>query len=231
MLAMSSDLFVENNQLYYRDNGGRAQRVGALYRRISDEYLDPMNFLPESLIGIPNVLTAYRSGNVALINAPGNGVADDKGIYYFVPRMIKYYLNEEPLLKNAPTYLMYDEKERLMSLSRMDELVFKDVSEAGGYGVVFGRDLSKGGKEKLADLITREPRRFVAQEIIDFIDLPVLENGKQVLRKADLRAFVLAGRQTKVWASGLTRFSRNPDSFVVNSSQGGGFKDTWVLSH
>ena len=127
---MSSDLFVENNQLYSRDNGGKAQRVGALYRRISDEYLDPMNFLPESLIGIPNVLTAYRSGNVALLNAPGNGVADDKGIYYFVPKMIKYYLNEEPILQNAPTYLMYDEKERLMALSRMDELVFKDVSEA-----------------------------------------------------------------------------------------------------
>jgi len=230
VLAMSSDLFVENNQLYYRDNGGKAQRVGALYRRISDEYLDPMNFLPESLIGIPNVLTAYRSGNVALINAPGNGVADDKGIYYFVPKMIKYYLNEEPILQNAPTYLMYDEKERLMALSRMDELVFKDVSEAGGYGVVFGRDLDKGGKEKLANLITREPRRFVAQEIIDFIDLPILENGKQVLRKADLRAFVLDGKEIKVWPSGLTRFSRNPDSFVVNSSQGGGFKDTWVLS-
>lgn len=230
VLAMSSDLFVDNNHLYYRDNVGKAKRVGALYRRISDEYLDPMNFLPDSLIGVPNLLTAYAAGNVAIVNTPGNGVADDKGIYYFVPKMIKYYLNEEPILQNAPTYLMFDAKDRQMALSRMDELVFKDVSEAGGYGVVFGRDLSKEKQGDLAEIITKESRRFVAQEIIDFIDLPIMENGEQVMRKADLRAFVLAGATTKVWPSGLTRFSRNPASFIVNSSQGGGFKDTWVLS-
>ena len=230
VLAMNNDLFVDNNNLFYKDNNGSAKRVGALYRRISDEFLDPMNFLPESLIGVPNLLTAYRSGNVAIINAPGNGVADDKGIYYFVPTMIKYYLDEEPILKNAPTYLMFDEKQRKQSLARMDELVFKDVSEAGGYGVVFGRELSQDKKTELAELIEEQPRRFVAQEIIDFIDLPILEDGKEVLRKADLRAFVLAGTTTKVWPCGLTRFSRNPTSFIVNSSQGGGFKDTWVLS-
>ena len=230
VLAMNNDLFVDNNNLFYKDNNGSAKRVGALYRRISDEFLDPMNFLPESLIGVPNLLTAYRSGNVAILNAPGNGVADDKGIYYFVPTMIKYYLGEEPILKNAPTYLMFDEKQRKQSLARMDELVFKDVSEAGGYGVVFGRELSQDKKTELAALIEEQPRRFVAQEIIDFIDLPILDDGKEVLRKADLRAFVLAGTTTMVWPCGLTRFSRNPTSFIVNSSQGGGFKDTWVLS-
>ncbi len=230
VLAMNSDLFVDNNNLFYRDNSGAAQRVGAVYRRISDEFIDPMNFLPESLIGVPNILTAYRSGNVAIINAPGNGVADDKGIYYFVPAMIKYYLAEDPILNNAPTYLMFDAKQRKQSLARMDELVFKDVSEAGGYGVVFGRELTPDKKTELAELIASQPRRFIAQEIIDFIDLPILDGGKQVLRKADLRAFVLAGATTQVWPCGLTRFSRNPTSFIVNSSQGGGFKDTWVLS-
>lgn len=229
VLAMPSDLYVENSQVYYRAMG-KPQRVGAIYRRISDEYLDPLTFLPESLIGVPNLISAYRAGNVAIINAPGNGVADDKGIYYFVPKMIKYYLGEDSITKNAPTYLMYYDKDREYALANFDKLVFKDVSEAGGYGVFFGRDLDSQKKEEFKALIQKESRRFIAQEIIDFIDLPIMDNGKEVYRKADLRAFVISGQTTKVWASGLTRFSRNPNSFVVNSSQGGGFKDTWVLS-
>ena len=140
------------------------------------------------------------------------------------------YLGEEPILQNAPTYLPFYEEDRTYVLDHLDTLVIKDVAEAGGYGVVFGSELTK---EQLADFrntILVEPRRFIAQEVIDFLDLPILEDGKPIMRKADLRAFVLSGKETKVWASGLTRFSRNPDSFVVNSSQGGGFKDTWVLS-
>lgn len=231
VLVQNSDLFVENNILYMRDYQGGRTRVGTVYRRISDEYLDPMTFAPESLIGVPHIMDAYRAGNVAIMNAPGNGVADDKGIYYFVPKMIKYYLGEEPILKNAPTYLPYYEEDRKYVLDHLETLVVKDVSEAGGYGVVFGRDMTK---EQLADwrtLITEQSRRFIVQEVIDFIDLDILsDDGTTVPRKADLRAFVLSGETTKVWASGLTRFSRNPDSFVVNSSQGGGFKDTWVLS-
>lgn len=231
VLVQNSDLFVENNILYMRDYQGGRTRVGTVYRRISDEYLDPMAFVPESLIGVPHIMDAYRAGNVAIMNAPGNGVADDKGIYYFVPKMIKYYLGEEPILKNAPTYLPHYEEDRKYVLDHLETLVVKDVSEAGGYGVVFGRDMTK---EQLADwrtLITEQSRRFIAQEVIDFIDLDILsDDGTTVPRKADLRAFVLSGETTKVWASGLTRFSRNPDSFVVNSSQGGGFKDTWVLS-
>lgn len=230
VLAMSSDLFVENQKLYYRDYRGERKRVGTIYRRISDEYLDPTTFNRDSLIGIPNLMEAYRAGNVAIANAPGNGVGDDKGIYYFVPRMIRYYLDQEPILNNAPTYLPFYEEDRRYVLDHLDRLVIKDVAEAGGYGVIFGRDLSKGRLEELRHLVETESRRFIAQEVIDFMDLNILEKGELVPRKADLRAFVLSGETTKVWASGLTRFSRNPDSFVVNSSQGGGFKDTWVLS-
>ncbi len=231
VLCMPQDLAVEDNRLYYRSYEGKKMQVGAVYRRISDEYLDPLCFLPESLIGVPGLMNVYASGNVAVINAPGNGVADDKGIYYFVPHMIRYYLGEEAILKNAPTYLAFYEKDRSFILEHLNRLVVKDVSEAGGYGVVFGSNLSAGELQKLADAIKAEPRRFIAQEVIDFVDLMIVDGNEQVPRKADLRAFVLAGEETRVWPSGLTRFSRNPDSFVVNSSQGGGFKDTWVLSH
>ncbi len=231
VLVQNSDLFVEDNVLYLKDYQNGRTRIGTVYRRISDEYLDPMTFLPESLIGIPHIMDAYRAGNVALINAPGNGAADDKGIYYFVPKMIEYYLGEKAILKNAPTYLPFYEDDRKYVLDNLEKLVIKDVSEAGGYGVVFGSDMTK---EQLTDwrkLITEQSRRFIAQEVIDFIDLPITdEQGNTTMHKADLRAFVLSGEKTKVWCSGLTRFSRTENSFVVNSSQGGGFKDTWVLS-
>ena len=230
VLVQNNELFVEDNVLYQKTYTGGRTKIGALYRRISDEYLDPLTFKSESVIGVPNLVEAYRSGNVAIINAPGNGVADDKGIYYFVPKMIKYYLGEEPILKNAPTYLPFYEEDKKYVLEHLDKLVIKDVAEAGGYGVVFGSDLSNEKLAQFRDTIINEPRRFIAQEVIDFKDLPIIENGEEVMRKADLRAFVLSGEKTRVWASGLTRFSRNPDSFVVNSSQGGGFKDTWVLS-
>lgn len=228
-LANGSELFVENEKLYYLTAAGEKERVGAVYRRISDEYLDPMNFNPESLIGIPHIYDVFRKGNVALLNAPGNGVADDKGIYYFVPKMIRYYLGEEPILRNAPTYLPYYEEDMKYVLDHFDDLVLKDVAEAGGYGVVFGNSMTKQQKDDFIALLKREPRRFIAQEVIDFQDLDIMENGEAVPRKADLRAFVLMEEEPVVWKSGLTRFSRNPDSFIVNSSQGGGFKDTWVL--
>ncbi|MBO5523701.1 MAG: circularly permuted type 2 ATP-grasp protein [Roseburia sp.] len=229
-LAMCTDLFVEDNYLYFRDYRGKKQQVGVIYRRISDEYLDPMTFLPESLIGVPGIMDVYRSGHVAIVNAPGNGVADDKGLYYFVPKMVKYYLGEEPVLKNAPTYLPFYEEDRKYVLDNLEKLVVKDVAEAGGYGVIFGNELSREKLAEMKHLIEKESRRFIAQEVIDFQDMNIMEGDEPVPRKADLRAFVLSGEETKVWASGLTRFSRNPDSFVVNSSQGGGFKDTWVLS-
>jgi uncharacterized circularly permuted ATP-grasp superfamily protein len=229
-LVNGSELVVENDKLYYVDYRGKKERIGAVYRRISDDYLDPMNFKPESVIGIPHIFDAYRKGNVAILNAPGNGVADDKGIYYFVPKMIKYYLGEEAILSNAPTYLPFYEEDMKYVLEHFDSLVLKDVAEAGGYGVVFGSSMTKQEKEDFIRLLKNEPRRFIAQEVIDFQDIDIQEGAKTVARKADLRAFVLMADEPYVWKSGLTRFSRNPDSFIVNSSQGGGFKDTWVLS-
>ncbi len=229
-LVNGSELETLEDCLYYVDYTGKKEKVGAVYRRISDEYLDPLTFNPESLIGIPHIFDVYQKGNVALLNAPGNGVADDKGIYYFVPKMIRYYLSQEPILKNAPTYLPFYEEDYQFVLEHFDRLVLKDVAEAGGYGVVFANQMTSKEKERFLALLKKEPRRFIAQEVIDFEDLSIIENGKPVPRKADLRAFVLSGKRTKVWKSGLTRFSRTPDSFIVNSSQGGGFKDTWVLS-
>lgn len=227
-LAYPGDLFVEDNVLYFAGMYKEKTRVGCIYRRVSDEYLDPLTFEASSLLGIPGIMQAYRAGNVAVINAVGNGVADDKGIYYFVPKMVRYYLNEEPILQNAPTYLPYFKEDSDYVLDNIGKLVIKDVSEAGGYGVVFGNTLTDEKLEELKQLIKDEPRRWIAQEVIDFKDLQILEGEELVWRKADLRAFVISGESTRVWKSGLTRFSRNPDSFVVNSSQGGGFKDTWI---
>lgn len=229
-LVSSTNLRVENDKLYYVTYDGRLEQVGAVYRRISDEYLDPINFYDGSLIGVPHLYDVFRKGNVALLNAPGNGIADDKGIYYFVPKMVRYYLDEEPILQNAPTYLPFYPEDMQYVLANFDNLVLKDVAEAGGYGVVFGNKMTKEQKAEFIELLQQEPRRFIAQEVIDFLDIDILEEGKLVPRKADLRAFVLMADEPLVWKSGLTRFSRNPDSFIVNSSQGGGFKDTWVLS-
>lgn len=229
-LAFPGDLYVANGVVYYGGMYKEKKRVGCIYRRISDEYLDPLTFEHSSLIGIPNIMEAYRLGNVALVNGLGNGVADDKGIYYFVPKMVRYYLNEEPILQNAPTYLPFYKDDFDYVLANLRKLVLKEVSEAGGYGVIFSKDLSDDKLEELKQLIIKNPRAWIAQEVIDFKDLEIIEDGKLVERKADLRAFVVSGTETKVWKSGLTRFSRNPNSFVVNSSQGGGFKDTWVMT-
>ena len=230
-LAFPGDLVVEDDTVYYVGMFKEKLRVGSVYRRISDEFLDPLVFNPSSLLGVPGLMQAYKKGRVAVINALGNGVADDKGIYYFVPKMVEYYLGEQPILHNAPTYLPYYEEDRRYVTEHLEQLVVKDVSEAGGYGVVFGRDLSEEQAARLKQLVNDEPRRWIAQEVIDFKDLEILEGNERVPRKADLRAFVVSGKDTTVvWKSGLTRFSRNPKSFVVNSSQGGGFKDTWIIN-
>lgn len=228
-LAFPGDLIVEDDKVYYRGLNEKT-RVGAIYRRVSDEYLDPLAFEPTSLLGVPNLMEAYRAGQVGVINALGNGVADDKGIYYFVPKMVEYYLGEKPILENAPTYLPFFKEDFDYILANIHKLVIKDVAEAGGYGVMFGKDMSPERIEEVRQLIIEDPRRWIAQEVVDFIDLDIIdESGQPSPRKCDLRAFVITGRETKVWKSGLTRFSRQPDSFVVNSSQGGGFKDTWVM--
>ncbi len=161
-LVTGSDLRVVDDKLYFEDAGGRLERGGAVYRRISDDFLDPMTFNPKSLIGIPHLYDVFRRGNVALLNAPGNGVADDKGIYYFVPKMIRYYLGETAILSNAPTYLPFYEEDRRYVLDHFDQLVLKDVAEAGGYGVRFGKDMSPEEKEAFLAALDKEPRRFIA---------------------------------------------------------------------
>ncbi len=227
-LVFGDELVCRDSKVYYKGLGGLL-RVGALYRRLSDEFLDPQVFDAESLIGVPGLFDAYRQGNVAVLNALGNGVADDKGLYYFVPALVKYYLGEEPLLENAPTYLPHYPKDRAYVLENLGKLVIKDVAEAGGYGVMFGSKLTRDQKENLRNLIVKEPRRWIAQEVVDFRDLDVFQDGKIVPRKCDFRAYVLAGESVKVWKCGLTRYAMEAGSMVVNSSQGGGFKDTWVL--
>lgn len=230
VLAFPDELFVEDDKVYYKSLHNTKARVGVVYRRISDDFMDPMTFNRESLLGVPNIFNAYRKGNVSIINAFGNGVADDKGIYYFVPKMIKYYLNEEPILRNAPTYLPMFADDQKYVLSNLKNLVIKDVAEAGGYGVMFGKDMTAERLTEVREMIIHEPRRWIAQEVIDFIDLNIMSDDGIVKRKSDLRAFVLTGKDAKVWPSGLTRFTRDPNSLVVNSSQGGGFKDTWVMT-
>lgn len=229
VLAFADDLIVENDMVYYKGFFDKRERVGVIYRRISDEYLDPIAFEPDSLLGVPNLMRAYAKGNVAIMNALGNGVADDKGIYYFVPKMVEFYLGEQAILQNAPTYLPYFEKDKQFVLDNLKTLVIKDVAEAGGYGVMFGKDMDEAQLANIKALIETDSRRWIAQEVIDFIDLEIMEGEERVLRKSDLRAFVVSGEETMVWPSGLTRYTRNPTSFVVNSSQGGGFKDTWIM--
>jgi len=227
-LVFGDDLTCRDGKVYYRALGGLV-RVGAIYRRLSDEYLDPLAFEADSLIGVPGLFEAYARGQVAVVNAFGNGVADDKGLYYFVPRLVKYYLGEDPILENAPTYLPYYPKDRAFVLENLGRLVIKDVAEAGGYGVLFGSRMTRAQREDIRNLIVSQPRRWIAQEVVDFRDGDVFQNGKVVQRKADFRAYVLSGATTETWKCGLTRYAMDQGSMIVNSSQGGGFKDTWVL--
>jgi len=228
-LVRNNELIVKDKIVYFRNYNGKDIRVGSIYRRLDDEFLDPKFFNPDSLIGVPGIMEAYLSGNVALLNAPGNGVADDKGIYYFVPKMIKYYLGEEPILKNAPTYLPYFEDDKKYVFENIHKLVIKDVAEAGGYGVMFGHAMTKIQLEDLKKIIESDPRRFIAQELVEFYDEKCYLNNEIVPRKADFRAYVVMAEEPKVWKCGLTRYAMEVGNYLVNSSQGGGFKDTWVM--
>ncbi|MDN5043984.1 circularly permuted type 2 ATP-grasp protein [Aliarcobacter butzleri] len=228
-LVRNDELIVKNKILYFKNYDGKLIKVGAVYRRLDDEFLDPKFFNPESLIGVSGIMEAYLAGNVAIMNAPGNGVADDKGIYYFVPKMIKYYLGEEPILNNAPTYLPYFEKDRKYIFENIDKLVIKDVAEAGGYGVMFGHTMTNIQINDLKTIIASNPRRFIAQELIEFYDEECYINNEIVPRKADFRAYVVMADEPKVWQCGLTRYAMEAGNYLVNSSQGGGFKDTWVM--
>ena len=228
-LVRSHELVVKDKKLYFKNYNGKLIRVGSVYRRLDDDFIDPTFFNPQSLIGVPGIVEAYLAGNVALMNAIGNGVADDKGIYYFVPKMIQYYLGEEPILKNAPTYLPYFTKDKEYIFNNIEKLVIKDVAEAGGYGVLFGHTMTKIQLDDLKKIIEAEPRRFIAQELIEFYDEQCYLNQELVARKADFRAYVVMGEDIKVWQCGLTRYALEEGNYLVNSSQGGGFKDTWIM--
>ena len=228
-LVRAHELVVIDKKVYFKNYNGKKILVGAIYKRLDDEFIDPEFFNPESLIGVPGLIGAYLAGNVALMNAVGNGVSDDKGIYYFVPKMIEYYLGEKPILKNAPTYLPYFKEDMDYVMNNMEKLVIKDVAEAGGYGVLFGHSMSAQQIKDLKILVKSEPRRFIAQELIEFYDEKCYLNNKLEDRKADFRAYVVMGEDVKVWNCGLTRYALEAGNYLVNSSQGGGFKDTWVM--
>jgi uncharacterized circularly permuted ATP-grasp superfamily protein len=228
-LVEGRDLVVEDHVVYMRTTRG-LQRVDVIYRRIDDDFLDPVVFDPSSQLGVPGLMAAARAGNVTIVNAIGNGVADDKAVYAYVPELIRYYLGEEPILGSVETYLLWDDEQRAMVLDRLDELVVKPVAESGGYGLLMGPSASD---EELADLrekIVADPRNFIAQELVSLSRHPTLVGDRLEGRHVDLRPFVITGERTEVLPGGLTRVALRKGSLVVNSSQGGGSKDTWVLA-
>lgn len=228
-LVEGRDLVVENHHVYMKTISG-LQKVDVIYRRVDDDYIDPLTFRPESILGVPGIYWAYRKGNVAIVNAMGNGVADDKAVYAYVPDMIRYYLNEEPILKNVPTYELNVPENRSMVFSSMDKMVIKKTNESGGYGMLIGNSATEEQMEEYKTAITNDPRSFIAQPIINLSSSPCYIDGKLHPRRVDLRPFALYGPEgIKLVPGGLTRVALREGSLVVNSSQGGGSKDTWVL--
>lgn len=228
-LVEGSDLVVHNKHVFMRTTDG-FEKVDVIYRRIDDTFLDPLVFNPSSMLGVPGLMEAYWSGNVALANAPGTGIADDKVIYKYVPEMIKYYLGEEPVLPNVPTYLCVEEKDRRYVLANLEKLVVKSANEAGGYGMLIGPASTDKERKLFAQKIKAFPRNFLAQPVVSLSRVPTLVNHKFQGRHVDLRPYVLYGENIYVLPGGLTRVALKRGSLVVNSSQGGGSKDTWVLS-
>ena len=228
-LVEGRDLVVNDHVVYMRTTRG-LQQVHVIYRRIDDEFLDPVVFDRNSVLGVPGLLAAMRMGNVAVANAIGNGVADDKAVYAFVPELIRYYLGEDPILPNVTTYTLWDDEQRAHVLGRLDELVTKPVAEAGGYGIVIGRNASEEELEETRRNIEADPRNYIAQELVELSTHPTFVDGGLEPRHIDLRPFVVTGETIKVVPGGLTRVALRRGSLIVNSSQGGGSKDTWVLA-
>ncbi len=229
-LVEGRDLVVDNHKVYMKTTMG-LQQVDVIYRRVDDDYLDPLVFKPESTLGVSGILSAYRKGNVAIVNAIGNGVADDKAIYVYVPEMIRYYLNEEPILKNVPTYQLNKPDEQKHVLENINKMVVKKTNESGGYGMLMGHTASDEEIAMYKNEIIKDPRQFIAQPVISLSSAPCYINGKVQPRRLDLRPFALCGPNgVEIVPGGLTRVALREGSLVVNSSQGGGSKDTWVLS-
>ena len=227
-LVQGRDLLVHDNIVYMRTTAG-LRRVDVIYRRVDDDYCDPLVFRADSILGIAGLLNAYRSGNVTVANAFGTGVADDKAVYAWVPDIIRYYLNEDPLLHNVKTYLLTDAKKRQHVIENMHEMVVKPVGESGGYGMLVGPNSTKAQREEFAQAIQADPRNFIAQPVLSFSKAPCLVGNDIEPRHVDLRPYILFGDQINIVPGGLTRVALQKGSLVVNSSQGGGSKDTWVL--
>lgn len=228
-LAEGSDLVVDDKDIVYMKTITGLVRVDVIYRRVDDEFIDPEVFNPESVLGVKGLMRAWRKGNVAIANAPGAGVADDKVVYTYVPQIIKYYLDEEPILQNVPSYLCMYEDQREYVLNNLDKLVVKPANESGGYGMMIGPRATKKEREEFAELIRNNPRNYMAQPTLNISTSPTLINGELVPRHLDLRPFVLQSKELQVTMGGLTRVAMRKGSLVVNSSQGGGSKDTWIV--
>ncbi|MGF1640224.1 MAG: circularly permuted type 2 ATP-grasp protein [Rhodospirillales bacterium] len=227
-LVEGSDLFVDDDTLFMRTTDGPA-RVDVLYRRIDDDYIDPLAFDPGSTLGVPGLLSVIRNGRVTLANAIGTGIADDKAVYTYVPEMIRFYLGEKPILSNVPTYRLSEADDRAYVLEHLDELVVKEVAGSGGYGMLVGPTSTAEARFEFRNRILANPDGFIAQPTLSLSTCPTLINGEIVPRHVDLRPYVLSGETTTVVPGGLTRVALREGSLVVNSSQGGGTKDTWVL--
>ena len=227
-LVEANDLVIENNFLFMKTTKG-LKRLHALYRRIDDEFIDPTVFNSESLLGVPGLFNCYKNHNLALANAIGTGVADDKSVYAYIPKIIKYFLNEEPILNNIETYLCRDKKQREYVLDNIKDLVVKSTNESGGYGMLIGPKSTTKEQEEFKDKIKKSPTEYIAQPTINFSQSPSFINKSIEGRHVDLRPYILYGEKINIIPGGLTRVALTRGSLVVNSSQGGGSKDTWVL--
>lgn len=227
-LVEGRDLLVHDNIVYMRTTAG-PRRVDVIYRRLDDDFIDPLAFRRDSILGVPGLFNAYRAGNVALANAVGTGIADDKALYAYVPQIIKYYLDEDPILANVETYLLDDEKQRQHVLNNLDQLVVKAVGESGGYGMLIGPHSTAAERDEFKQRILADPRNYIAQPTLALSRAPCFIEDQVEARHVDLRPYILYGEKVTIVPGGLTRVALRRGSLVVNSSQGGGSKDTWVL--
>jgi uncharacterized circularly permuted ATP-grasp superfamily protein len=227
-LVEGQDLFVRDEAVFMRTTQG-PQHVDVIYRRIDDDFLDPLVFRPESMLGVPGLLTAYRAGRITIANAIGTGVADDKSVYPYVPEMIRFYLGQSPIIGNVHTWILRRQEDKEYVLAHLPELVIKEVHGAGGYGMLIGPAASKAEIDSFRRQIIATPERYIAQPTLALSTCPTFADQGLAPRHIDLRPFVLSGRDVTIVPGGLTRVALRAGSLVVNSSQGGGTKDTWVL--
>jgi uncharacterized circularly permuted ATP-grasp superfamily protein len=227
-LVTGQDLIVKDQRVFMQSTQGLLP-VDVIYRRIDDTFLDPVAFNPESMLGVPGIFEAYKSGNVAIANAPGTGVADDKAVYAYVPRIIEYYLGQKPIIENVPTYLCSEKEDLNYVLDNISELVVKETNAAGGYGMLIGPKADKSEHDEFKKRIIKNPRNYIAQPTLSLSTVPTLTEKGVAPRHVDLRPYILYGNSIEVLPGALTRVALVEGSLVVNSSQGGGSKDTWVL--